>query len=329
MDKVLTISVAAYNVEDSLEETLNSLVVDHESMDLLEVLVVDDGSSDRTYEVAERFVDSYPDTFRLIRKTNGGYGSTINTSVNEARGTYFKQLDAGDIFVTGNLSEFIRLLSVSETDIVICPYEEFLLNDDRIDLIAQFGSYGTGASYDITVLACSHLLKMHELAFKTDVWKKLGRIIPEHSFYTDMEYVFYPLVHAETVSFYDKPVYRYYLQCEGQSVSYEGIRKHFRDSETVMWDLFDTYNSYCREADDKRMDIIRMLLMHSASFLYTSFLIAGRDHIKELKAIDVRMRTAYPELYKLTDDVKRIRLMRRTGFMLYGLYSRILRGNEG
>ena len=84
-EKILTITIPSYNVEAYLEECLESFV-NSEVMEEIEVLVVNDGSSDSTAEIAQRYADKYPETFRLINKENGGHGSTINTGIKEAKG---------------------------------------------------------------------------------------------------------------------------------------------------------------------------------------------------------------------------------------------------
>ena len=164
MNKVLTISVAAYNVEDTLDQTLSSLVTDTDTMSRMEVIIVDDGSTDSTAQIAEKYVSSHPGTFRLIRKSNGGYGSTINRSISEAEGKYFKQLDGGDIYITENLSEFVTFLSGIDSDLVISPYEEVYLKDGRTLLRHPYADQGKKSDMAISVLEGPHMLKMHELA---------------------------------------------------------------------------------------------------------------------------------------------------------------------
>lgn len=329
MNKLLTISVAAYNVEASLDQTLSSLVTDSDTMSLIEVIVVDDGSSDSTAQIAEKYVTEYPDTFRLIRKNNGGYGSTINRSVKEAEGKYFKQLDGGDIYITENLSGFVTFLSGIDSDLVVTPYEEVFLQDNKEVLRNSYSDLGKKADVSISALDGPHMIKMHELAFKTSVWNELGRNIPEHCFYTDTEYVLYPLIHSTTVSFFDLPIYRYFLQCGGQSVSYEGMCKHYPDSETMMWDVIEVYSTYSGSVGTSQKNIMLGILRHAAAFAYTAYFTSGKKQIKLLQNIDKRMKSSYPEIYKLTDSVKRIQLMRRTGFLLYGVYGHIMRGSEG
>jgi hypothetical protein len=151
-----------------------------------------------------------------------------------------------------------------------------------------------------------------------------------------MEYVLYPLVHAETVSFFDKPVYRYFLQCEGQSVSAEGIRKHYPDAERMMWDLMEVYEEHFSlskigKAEGEAFDhgkgaVARYLVQHAAAFVYTAYIIAGKEHLPELREIDGKMKQKSAEVYRLTSGVKRIGMMRKTGLRLFGLYEKMFGG---
>ncbi len=63
-----------------------------EIMDDIEVLIIDDGSKDNTAAIGKEFVDKYPNSFKVISKPNGGYGSTINAAIDAATGQYFKNV---------------------------------------------------------------------------------------------------------------------------------------------------------------------------------------------------------------------------------------------
>ena len=67
VEKTLSISIAAYNVEEFLKNTLDSLVAP-EIMDDIEVLIIDDGSKDNTAAIGKEFVDKYPNSFKVISK---------------------------------------------------------------------------------------------------------------------------------------------------------------------------------------------------------------------------------------------------------------------
>ena len=126
--KLLTVSIAAYNVGGTLGRTLASLECSEKLMQMLDIIIVNDGSTDRTADIADDFRASHPGSVRVFNKANGGYGSTVNLSLSNAEGLYFKLLDGDDAFDTENLEEFIKYLDslcVNELcipDLVITPF---------------------------------------------------------------------------------------------------------------------------------------------------------------------------------------------------------------
>ena len=82
MEKVLTVTIPSYNVEKYLHQTLDSFIQE-EILEDIEVLIVDDGSKDRTPLIGKEYEIKYPGTFRVISKENGGHGSTINRGIQE------------------------------------------------------------------------------------------------------------------------------------------------------------------------------------------------------------------------------------------------------
>ena len=97
--KLLTVSIAAYHVEDYLRETLDSFLIP-EVTDQLEVLIVNDGSGEGVNEIAREYEANYPDVFRLIDKENGGIEVSIYDMLNELKA--YKNLD---VYVTGSNSK--------------------------------------------------------------------------------------------------------------------------------------------------------------------------------------------------------------------------------
>lgn len=120
-EKILTVVAPAYNVEKYIRKCLDSLLI-AEVLSDLEVLIIDDGGTDHTLEIAETYVKRAPDTFKVITKENGGHGSVINCGIQEATGKYFKVVDGDDWVDKRNFKKLISILKHTNTDIVASNY---------------------------------------------------------------------------------------------------------------------------------------------------------------------------------------------------------------
>lgn len=95
MAKTLSYGVPCYNSAEYMDVCIRSLLA---TGDDIEVLIVDDGSTDdgATLERAQAWQEQEPDRVRAIHKGNGGHGSAVNTALANATGTYFKVVDSDD-----------------------------------------------------------------------------------------------------------------------------------------------------------------------------------------------------------------------------------------
>ena len=93
MQKLLTVTVPCYNSQDYMRRAVESLLPAGER---LELLIVDDGSTDSTAQIAGEYAARYPGIVRVIHQENGGHGPAVMTGLREARGLYFKVLDSDD-----------------------------------------------------------------------------------------------------------------------------------------------------------------------------------------------------------------------------------------
>lgn len=93
MMKLLTITVPSYNSEAYLDRCMATLLP---GGDEVEILIVDDGSTDRTAEIADEYERKYPNIVRAIHKENGGHGDAVTTGIRNATGLFFKVVDSDD-----------------------------------------------------------------------------------------------------------------------------------------------------------------------------------------------------------------------------------------
>ena len=91
--KLLSIAVPCYNSEGYMENCIRSLLVGGEEV---EILIVDDGSSDGTAKIADRLEAEHPGIIRAIHQPNKGHGGAVNTGLENAAGLYFKVVDSDD-----------------------------------------------------------------------------------------------------------------------------------------------------------------------------------------------------------------------------------------
>ena len=91
--KLLTCVVPCYNSAAYMERAVDSLLAGGEEM---EVLIVDDGSTDGTGEIADRLAAAHPSIIRAHHQENGGHGSALNYGMAHAEGIYFKVVDSDD-----------------------------------------------------------------------------------------------------------------------------------------------------------------------------------------------------------------------------------------
>ncbi|WP_329887106.1 glycosyltransferase family A protein [Pseudoramibacter faecis] len=322
--KQLTVSVAAYNVAGTLRRCLDSLIGSDEMMTRLEVIVVNDGSTDETLTMAQTYAERYPQTFKVIDKVNGGYGSTINASVACARGKYFKQLDGDDWYCTENLEAFLVFLETKDSDLVLSPFYEVhedhskaILQDHHPEVPAKDGP--------LKKMAMDQDILMHELAIRTELLQTHSVGVTEHCFYTDHEYTFQPLLFAKSIARFPRPVYCYQLGVEGQSVSLSGMRKHFKDPMRVAEKLMPLYEAQLPSIRERGIEtLMRKKILSITELAYFCFLILEQPgaHKTTLKKLDQHIRRQYPHIYRITMKSHTIARLRRLHFVGYSLYAK-------
>lgn len=227
MAKTLSIVIPSCNMEKYLGQSLDSLIVP--DINDVEILVVNDGSKDRTSEIAHRYEKRYPETIRVIDKTNGHYGSCINRGLKEASGKYIKILDADDSFDSAAFEKFITFLNNTDADLVLTNYCIVDENHEVTEYRSINGESHIGKvicfdeAWDII---SGRLMAMHCVCYRREMLIAMGYSQTEGVAYTDQEWIFEPMTKVERVAFCPVYLYRYLVGRMGQSVSAEVIRKN-------------------------------------------------------------------------------------------------------
>lgn len=227
--KILTISVAAYNMEAYIRETLDSLI-DERIIDDLEVFVIDDGGTDGSLEIAREYAAMYPDSIFPIHKQNGGYGTTVNYSIAHSTGKYFKLLDGDDWFDREGLFRLVMELKNHDEELIVTPFYKCYPDKKR----KRVDVFKTNRGESVLVDDMKDLIAMWSITYKTQILKSAKMVLPPHMLYTDKLYSTIPLAYCKHAYCLNCCVYFYRLGRDGQSVSKENIIKHCKDSFMVV-----------------------------------------------------------------------------------------------
>ena len=313
MKKILTISIAAYNVEQYIRKTLDSLIINN--MDCLEVLIIVDGGNDKTLEIAKEYESKYPNTFKAVYKENGGYGSTINKGIELATGKYFKQLDGDDWFDTNNLEKICNeLMKMPDVDVVYTPYIKYM-EKDGTEIIKRnnIEEYIEENNLENIIQKVETQMIMHSLMYKTEILKENGIKIDEKCFYTDTEYAIFPLFYAKTIKIYNIPLYVYRIGISGQSISFEGRIKHHQDHEKVDKSVIEKYKMNLNITQNLKK-YIEMYMMKMFCGTINNFLLilpTNKAEFNHIKEFDKQILELNPEIYnQMEKESKCIKLLR-------------------
>ena len=91
--KLISFVVPCYNSQEYMRHCIDTLLP---GGDQVEILIVNDGSSDNTAAIADEYEKKYPDICRAIHQENKGHGGAVNTGIKNATGIYLKVVDSDD-----------------------------------------------------------------------------------------------------------------------------------------------------------------------------------------------------------------------------------------
>ena len=234
--KYLTFTVPCYNSESYMRRCVDSLLCFGKDA---EIILIDDGSTDGTGEIADEYQNRFPDIVKTVHKENGGHGSGVNKGLEMAEGLYFKVVDSDDwldpeacqklLFrirelCGGGRYEFAENIP----DLFICNYVYDHLDEGSsrvMDYRNVFPDEKMCTWNSIGRFKPSQYLIMHSLIFRTEVLRKSNVKLPEHTFYVDNLFSYQPLPYADNLYYMDIDLYHYYLGREDQSVNEKVLMK--------------------------------------------------------------------------------------------------------
>ncbi len=263
---MISIIIPVYNAQTYIERCLKSIQC--QSFVDFEVLIIDDGSTDNTYNISFNF-SVLDKRFRVFHKENGGSASARNVGLKLAKGAYVAFIDADDYVHPDYLIRLYSIAKENDVEIVQCGF--IVVTDDTEKTIFKSERISFYTNIDFLENFCRK-----ETYLKTAVlWNKLykkelfeGLKFPEGKGIDD-EYLIYKVIYrAEKIAECDNNLYYYYMSCNSQMRSAPTLKRI--DSVEAIEGQLDFFNSI------KQKKLYNMLL-----YRYYSNVVGAYYFVKE------------------------------------------------
>lgn len=251
MDKISVI-VPIYNAEKYLDKCLTSLV--SQTYTNLEIILINDGSTDNSLNIIEKFAKEYKNTIKVISRKNKGIGYSRNEGIRNASGSYISFVDSDDYLEINMLEEMYKKIKKYDADIIICNYEMYN------------NSFCKEVDVTKTMQEETSLFKQPELMNTLNFapWNKLykkelfnGIVFPEKYKFEDLSAVFKVCLNAKKIVKLDKTLYNYYVNASGEtgSIDYRNLDMYYiikdiikyskkYDNNQSFWNAFSLFCTY-------------------------------------------------------------------------------------
>ncbi len=305
LDMVLiTFAVPCYNAAAWMERCLGSLQV---AGDSVEILIMNDGSTDDTGKIADSFEALYPGTARSLNQANSGYGRAVSRCLEEARGLYFKVLDSDDWADSVGLKALLTLVGSfaaggDPPELIVCDvvYEHLPTGKYRevhFDSVLPAGSaFGWR---DLGRFTFAHLLSLHAFVYRTDFLRETVPDIPAHVFYTDNLFAYTPLAKVRSAYYLDRPLYHYAVGRPGQTIEGRVLVTRAADHARVISLLLERIDWNATREDAPNLS--KYLERRLSGMIRLNTLIVGANGSGESRTrqLDLwaKLRRLHPKMY--------------------------------
>ena len=288
--KIITFAIPSYNSQDYMEKCINSLLPGGEDV---EILIVDDGSTDRTGEIADDYVARYPGICRAIHQPNGGHGEAVNAGLRNAQGIYYKVVDSDDwvdpeayVQVLSTLKRLVRQGTPVDMLLTNYVYEKVHENTRRRMVYSLLFPQNKVIGWN----EMKHNIKgftilMHSVTYRTQMLRDCGLELPKHTFYVDNLFVYVPLPHVKTLYYLNVNFYRYFIGREGQSVAEQTMIKRIDQQLRVNYLMIDSVDPWKVTEKHLRKYMLGYLEMITVVTTSMAYLSHDKENLEKVRAL--------------------------------------------
>ena len=219
---LFSIVVPIYNAESTIYKCINSLV--NQKFDDFEIILVDDGSSDDTFNKCLKYSKDYSN-IKVINQENNGVGSARNKGIDYADGDYILFIDSDDYIEKNALSIYQNIVKLNNPDIIISGYRQTKI-DTKAERIYSYSKKWFGSLNEFIKIHFEELFDnwlIHSpwnKLFKRDIILKNNiRFSQNYSIYEDIGFVLDYLISSESICIIPDVLYNYNVKEQGSLVT--------------------------------------------------------------------------------------------------------------
>lgn len=279
MGKLITFAVPCYNSSAYMRKCIDSLLVVGKEA---EILIIDDGSSDDTYKIAEYYEKKYPSIVKAIHKENGGHGSGVNLGLLKASGVYYKVVDSDDWLDKESLPLVIKKLKTFKKpiDMMICNYVYEYTKDGtkkEISYKKKLPEKKIFSWEEVKNFKVYEYLLMHSVIYNRNLLLNMNLELPHHMSYVDNLFVFEPLIHVKRMYYFNVPLYRYFIGREDQTVNETVMIKKIDQQLFVTNRMRDYYVAHEKEILNQNLKQYMLRYLAMMYVVSCSLLCVGKE----------------------------------------------------
>ena len=256
MRPTVSVIVPCYNCAKTVTKALNSLV--NQTLENMEIIVINDGSTDDTENVLRAYIDEHPNAnIQFFSKENEGIAETRNFGLSKVTGEYFGFLDSDDYTVPEMFESLYTLAKKDDLEVAI---SDFYWENSKGITLQKEGPYEVGPDMMVNLFAV-----LWNKIYKTDFIKGLDITFPTGNRYEDACFLYCLTMHLSRIGFTNEP-YVHYVQQES-SITHTN-NDQVKNMITVFKIILDYYKSHDKYDEYKEA----LEYIHIRFFLGNSFL---------------------------------------------------------
>ncbi len=274
--KKVSVIIPVYNVENYLEKCLDSLV--NQTLKEIEIIVVNDGSSDNSQKIIDKYVKKYPNQVISINQENGGQGAARNTGISYASGEYIGYVDSDDYVEKNMYEEMYNKAKSENADIVICgnnivSEDNELLGQNDADIQFLLGQMAVWNK-----IYRRELIIKNKIEFRSKVW------------YEDLDFTMKVYFLSKKISYVNKYLYNYLLR-NGSTMNNNNLERNLEIIQSI-----DSLLNFCKNKKiyKKNVEEIEFISVYHAYIFAICRVLNTKNTMKSKKNV----------INQLTDYVK-------------------------